>query len=274
MIWLAWRQHRMTALCAAAGVVLVMTSVAILGAETTAFHSSVGHGSPALPESTLQGLWNAAWITLLTLPLLAGLFLGAPLIAQDLETRTYRLAWTQGLTRQRWVIWKLGPPLLAIALGTAVLATGIEPGISTQWAGGQRGSLGEQWYWFDQSGFALAAYVLFAVALGVLAGSVIGRTLLAMVVTGIVYVVIRAAVATFLRPNYMSPVAAHPPEPFGAWTLTMGFTSPDQPATAALLVYQPADRFWPFQLIEGAIFVGLAIVLIAAAVAVVRRRSA
>jgi ABC-type transport system involved in multi-copper enzyme maturation permease subunit len=274
LIWLSWRQHRLAALYAAGGVLLVITSVAVMGVETAPFHSTVGHGSPALSEEALQGFWNAVWITLLALPLLTGLFLGAPLIAQDLEARTHRLAWTQGITRQRWVIWKLGPPLLAIALGTAVLAGAIEPAISTQWTGGQQESLGEQWYWFDQSGFALAAYVLFAVALGVLAGALIGRTLLAMVVTGIAYVLTRAAVATFLRPNYMPPITAHPPEPSGAWTLTMGFTSPGQPNTAALLVYQPADRFWTFQLIEAAIFVGLAVVLVAAAVAVVRRRTA
>lgn len=274
MIWLAWRQQRLAALCAAGGVLVVMTSVAVLGVETAAFHSAVGHGSPALSQESLQAFWNAAWITLLALPLLAGLFLGAPLIAQDFEARTYRLAWTQGITRQRWVTWKLAPPLVAIALGTAVLAGAIEPAISTQWTGGQQWSVGEQWYWFDQSGFALAAYVLFAVALGVLAGALIGRTLLAMVVTGIAYVLTRAAIATFLRPNYMPPITAHPPEPFGAWTLTMGFTSPGQPDTAALLVYQPADRFWTFQLIEAAIFVGLAIALVAAAVVVVRRRTA
>jgi ABC-type transport system involved in multi-copper enzyme maturation permease subunit len=274
LIWLAWRQHRLAALCAAGGVLLAITSVALLGLETTAFHSVLGHGSPALSEEALQGFWTAAWISLLALPLLAGLFLGAPLIAQDFEARTYRLAWTQGITRQRWVVWKLAPPLVAIALGTAVLAAAIEPAISSQWAGGQQWSLGGQWYWFDQSGFALAAYVLFAVALGVLAGALIGRTLLAMVVTGIAYVLARAAVATFLRPNYMPPVTAHPPEPWGAWTLTMEFASPGQPDTGALLVFQPADRFWTFQLIEAAIFVGLALVLVAAAVVVVRRRTA
>ncbi len=69
-------------------------------------------------------------------------------------------------------------------------------------------------------------------ALGVQAGALIGRTLLAMVVTGIAYVLARAAIATFLRPNYLPPITAHPPEPFGPWTLTMGFTSPGQPDTA------------------------------------------
>ena len=38
----------------------------------------------------------ARWLTLL--PALAGLFIGAPLLARELEHGTHRLAWTQSLT--------------------------------------------------------------------------------------------------------------------------------------------------------------------------------
>jgi hypothetical protein len=259
----------------------VATGIGLLAAETAAMHSGTRVGSLAFLDSSLQTDWNVAWVTLLALPLLAGLFLGAPMIALDFEARTFRLAWTQGLTRQEWIIWKLGPPLFAITVGAALFAAALEPAITAQWRGGVQSSIagatwsiGEQWYWFDQSGFALAAYICFAVALGVLVGALIGRTLLAMVVTGAAYVLSRAAVATFLRPNYMPPITAHPPEPYGAWTLTATFASPGQPDAAALLTYQPADRFWSFQLIEAGIFVSLSIILVGVAIAVVRHRSA
>ena len=41
-------------------------------------------------------------------PALVGLFFGAPLIARELETGTFRLAWTQSVTRQRWLAVKFG----------------------------------------------------------------------------------------------------------------------------------------------------------------------
>ena len=45
---------------------------------------------------------------MLVVPALIGMFWGAPLIARELETGTYRLAWTQGVTRKRWLAVKLG----------------------------------------------------------------------------------------------------------------------------------------------------------------------
>jgi ABC-type transport system involved in multi-copper enzyme maturation permease subunit len=38
---------------------------------------------------------------LLPIPALLGMFWGAPLIARELESGTYRLAWTQSVTRRR-----------------------------------------------------------------------------------------------------------------------------------------------------------------------------
>jgi ABC-type transport system involved in multi-copper enzyme maturation permease subunit len=208
-------------------------------------------------------------------PLSAGLFLGAPLIAQDLETGTNRLVWTQGLTRPRWLAWKLVPALVAVAVAAGALAAVTQVSISTQWGGDQPswGGMFGQWNYFDQSALVLPAYIVFAVALGLFIGALIGRTLLAMVVTGIAYTAIRAVVATFLRPNYMSAVYTHSLEPPGAWLVA--WTSSNQPGVLVptSILYQPADRFWTFQAIEAGIFVGLAALLIFATVLVVKRRT-
>jgi len=45
---------------------------------------------------------------ILVVPALLGIFWGAPLVANELETGTYRLAWTQSVTRKRWLAAKLG----------------------------------------------------------------------------------------------------------------------------------------------------------------------
>ena len=47
-------------------------------------------------------------------PVLIGAFVGAPLLARELETGTFRYAWTQGFGRWRWTLAKL--VLLAVAV--------------------------------------------------------------------------------------------------------------------------------------------------------------
>src|SRR5262249_58639575 len=54
-----------------------------------------------------------AWFTLI--PGLVGVLLAAPFVL-ELEEGTYRLAWTQSITRRRWIVTKLG-----LAVATAVL---------------------------------------------------------------------------------------------------------------------------------------------------------
>ncbi len=53
----------------------------------------------------------------LAVPALIGIFWGAPLIARELENGTYRLVWTQGISRKRWLAVKL----VIIALTAAIL---------------------------------------------------------------------------------------------------------------------------------------------------------
>ena len=41
-------------------------------------------------------------------PAVIGIFWGAPMIAREIEAGTYRLVWTQSITRTRWLVSKLG----------------------------------------------------------------------------------------------------------------------------------------------------------------------
>ena len=50
------------------------------------------------------------------MPALIGAFVGAPVLARELETGTFRFAWTQGFGRWRWTLAKL------VALGVVVAA--------------------------------------------------------------------------------------------------------------------------------------------------------
>jgi hypothetical protein len=151
-------------------------------------------------------------------------------------------------------------------------------------------------------GIVPIAYTLFAVALGVFAGTFLNRVLPAMAVTLGGFLAIRVAIAGLARPRYMTAqtrtylesfstddgggTAAPAPAPTGEahgvgdWTLARefrdanGLVSNDEFADVNAYTWElfhPADRFWPFQLIESGIFVGLALILFALALRRVQR---
>ena len=68
-------------------------------------------GSPACQDAvnTFNGLDNflSNGIILQVFPVLIGAFIGAPLLAREMETGTFRYAWTQGFGRWRWTLAKL-----------------------------------------------------------------------------------------------------------------------------------------------------------------------
>jgi hypothetical protein len=65
-------------------------------------HNDCSAATTALSDTDgpIQGFLT---VLLLAVPALIGMFWGAPLVAREFETGTYRLAWTQGVTRTRWL---------------------------------------------------------------------------------------------------------------------------------------------------------------------------
>ncbi|HEX4832041.1 MAG TPA: ABC transporter permease [Trebonia sp.] len=163
------------------------------GAATTAFLSSYHWLQVAQPT------------VLLALPALLGAFWGAPLVARELETGTFRLAWTQSVTRQRWLAVKLA--LTGVA---AMALTGLLSLIVTWWSSPldrvnlSRLSPGM----FGERGLAPVGYTAFAFALGVAAGALIRRTVPAMAVTLAGLTGARLAVTYGVRPRLLTPLHA------------------------------------------------------------------
>ena len=50
------------------------------------------------------------------IPPLLGAFVGAPVLARELETGTFRFTWTQGFGRARWTVATLAPLALAVTV--------------------------------------------------------------------------------------------------------------------------------------------------------------
>jgi hypothetical protein len=134
---------------------------------------------------------------------LIGMFWGAPLVARELETGTFRLAWTQGVTRTRWLAAKL-----AIA-GAAAMAAGELFTLMVAWWSSpiHKANAGYTAFTSDSfhSGVAPAGYAAFAFALGVTAGLLIRRTLPAMAVTLAIFTAVIVAFPIWVRPHLIPP---------------------------------------------------------------------
>jgi hypothetical protein len=140
---------------------------------------------------------------LLVLPALIGAFWGAPLIARELETGTFRLAWTQSVTRQRWLAVKL--TLVGLA---SMAVAGLLSLILTWWFSPiDRVQLNQLTpAMFGVRGVAPIGYAAFAFALGVTAGVLIRRTVPAMAATIVVFTGVRFAVTLWVRPYLIAPL--------------------------------------------------------------------
>jgi len=165
-------------------------------------------GNPVLDtETPLQG---ALPFVVIVAPALAGLFLGAPLVARELESGTFRLAWTQSVSRRRWLAVKLGV-VGAAATAFATLVTWMVDWWASpiEAVNQSRFGLGS----FSLQGVAPIGYAAFAFALGVTSGILLRRTVAAMALTAAGFAAARLAVTYWVRPNLAAPVRASMPLP-------------------------------------------------------------
>jgi hypothetical protein len=232
MIWLTYRQFRLPAAIAAAFLAAIAVFFALTGAHVAhLYHLSVTCQAQGNCPITGSIFGNNAhvlqWLStvLVAVPGLIGLFWGAPLVARELETGTWRLAWTQSITRDHWLAIKL-----AAVGGASVVFTGLFSLLLTWWGSPiDRVKLDRfSPALFSERGIVPIGYAAFAFALGVTAGVLIRRTLPAMAVTLVAFVAARQVETYVIRPNFAAPLHAAPaflannsigPAP-GAWIIS------------------------------------------------------
>ena len=317
MIWLFWRQQRLEAamafgLLALATALLVplglhMASVyAGSGAAACVAHTAAnGSGCGGILDDFRHRFEHAGpivpWLNFL--PGLFGILFAAPL-ALEFEHGTFRLAWTQSVTRRRWLTVKLTTIYvygLLAALGLTALMTWwrqpldhlqgrMEPNV------------------FDFEGIVPYAYTFFALSLAIALGVFTRRTIVATGGALLGYFALRIGIQTWAREHFVPavkvvwrPGTQGPTNLDRAWNILSGpsdshghalpnasrilatcLNGPKAHAERCLsahhvfnvAVYQPAGRFWLLQGIEAGIFVGLAAVLLLAAVWWMKRRIA
>jgi len=176
MVWLTWRQFRTQFVIAFAALAALAIVLVITGSQlehlynTTVANCSAQNDCPSATVSfnRQDGFLRAVLgLALLAVPALGGIFWGAPLIGRELETGTFRLAWTQSVTRTRWLLTEL-----AIVGLASIAFAGLMSWAVTWWFGpadrlqATRFNPGV----FDERGIVAIGYAAFALALGVTAG--------------------------------------------------------------------------------------------------------
>jgi hypothetical protein len=320
MIRFAWLQFRLQA--AIAFGALAVVAVLVVATRPGLLHLYRLHETDALLNryGSLEGIATL----LLVAPGLVGVFWGAPLLARELETGTFRLVWTQSVTRRRWLAVKM-----TLIGGASVAVAGLLCLAVTWWSAPvDRVNLDRlsSPLIFSERGVAPLGYAAFAFALGLVLGLLLRRTVPAMATALAVFVVTRLAVTKWVRPRLIAPVRKLVPltatglrsltfgrgasngsvtahlnsDRRGDWVLSSGghvvdasgrvaygldktlATASAQTLRATLarldlrvaVVYQPASRYWDFQIMETAIFLGMAGILVGLTFWLVRRRLA
>jgi hypothetical protein len=214
-------------------------------------------------------------VALRLFPLVIGAFVGAPLIAREMESGTYRFAWTQGVGRVRLLIVTLAMLALIVtpvadAIGFLLGGWYIHPyaviniAVGSQWQSGL----------FTTTWWMTPVWTLFALALGTLASS-------RMLLFG-------------MNSGPLNSVATRGQGPAGSWLVRAWFTGPDghvlgikaakrvsihverllesaggnnNPVAARhwlaahhytyWVSYQPADHFWILQAVVGLVILAL-----------------
>ena len=304
MIWVGWRQQRTETLIAAGVLLLIAAFLVPSGLDMAHAYDREGiaaclsaHPSPMCADaigsftSRFEAKSNlVAWLTLL--PGLLGVLLAAPLVL-ELENGTYRLAWTQSITRRAWIAWKLG-----LAVGAALAAAAAVTLLLTWWRAPLIHLEGRmEQSAFDSQGIVVVGYTLFALGLATAVGVIWRRAVPALVVGFGVYFAARLFVDFWLRQRLVSPLTATwrdgnnaPTNLNHAWVLSeypsnaLGHLAP-LPFECARVkgnvrvidpacmlthgggfthaVYEPASRFWLMQGVETALFGGVALALLA-----------
>jgi hypothetical protein len=321
MAWVTWRQHR-TALASVAvplGVLAVYLWLA--GLQMHHAWTAVAACHPASSFACAESISNfndtygsraqAAEFLLQAVPALIGAFIGAPVLARELETGTFRYTWTQGFGRWRWALAKLVPLAIAVAVAAGAFSVLFSWYLQPFFADGNQTPLAP--IVFDLRGVAFAAWTLASFAIGALAGMLIRRVVPAIAATLAAYLGLALAAGLFLRQHYAAPVVtSNLNVPGSGWIMSQWWTKGGQfafagrpPLGLAMQIcphpplgsrvakpppenitqcfiqhgytqwtsYQPAGRFWLFQWLEGGWLFALSVLLIAAAVWLVRRRA-
>ncbi|MFJ5926371.1 transporter [Kitasatospora sp. NPDC092948] len=233
MSWLTWRQYRAQAWVALAVLAAVCAVLLPTGRRLADLYDSSGlpgcartgvgcaqarsaFAAAVRADAAVTSLFYLAVVLLLVLPVLLGMFAGVPLVARELESGSFRLTWTQGVTRTRWLAVRLG-----LVGGAVLVLSGLLTLVVSRWAApldraaGLPGGDGESALpgrfgplVFAAHGLAPVGWALFGFVAGVAAGLLVRRQVAAMALVLAVVAAVQVLVPLVVRAHLAAPVRA------------------------------------------------------------------
>lgn len=294
MIWVAWKQHR-AGVITAVGVLVAFAALLLTGrlGVAAALAEQGEEGCMSEPDGcsfdVAAGVLDSHGMLLTPLPLglymlpvLVGLFAGAPVFARELSQGSHMFSLTQSVSRKRWWAVKLGVTLVPIAVAFALF------GMYSHWVFSPVLDLiGSPLYPgnFEVHGTVMAGYMVFAFAAASTLGLVTRNNVVPMVVTIGVYIVVAFTVVLFVRPVLLPAQTGTLEADAGgeartvenAWQVGETYVGEDgreydhldelckkstnceEGAVADVSIsYHPMSQFWVFQALETGIYLLLA----------------
>lgn len=315
--WVTWRRHR-TAFYALLGMLAGFAVLMVAGGlrARSTYHRLGLNQCTSFTGDRCEHLrmeffdWypqQVPFLFLLLLPAALGAIAGGPLIARELETGTYRFAWTQGAGRTRLLLTQLllvAAVLAAVAEAYGALYTWYNAPLDHVMRFGFGDYLG-----FELKGVVFPVQTLLAFTAGVFAGLLTRRSIatVAGVFLGMSGLVL--ALVFELRKYYMTPLVTAGRTNPRDWVVGRAYVDPNghllntgdshvlftkylaqipsssdgTPSVSyrdwlqarhytIVTSYHPAGRFWTFQFIETGWMTLLILLLGIATVWLVRRR--
>ncbi|GAA0988255.1 hypothetical protein GCM10009555_069490 [Acrocarpospora macrocephala] len=153
MSWLAFRQHR--------GRMIGMGLIFVLWG---------GLCGMELYAPVLSGM---SAMVFAYIPLVFGVFLGAPIVSREYERGTHQFAWTQSVSRSQWFLWQV-VVALSLALATTAYISTLVGFVTPEF------TLEVDSVMYPLTGSVPYAWAVFAVATGLLWSAITRRTTVAM----------------------------------------------------------------------------------------------
>ncbi|MER8035769.1 hypothetical protein [Streptomyces hydrogenans] len=310
--WVTLRQHRRAlwwALALTAVAMAVMASSRWWSDAAEAALREAGCAVNSTDRSCFQaerdyadGQWFArnllgyTSIGMLVLPGVLGAFVAGPMLARELESGTYRLAWTQSVSPARWLAAKITVP----AVLSLVVVTLLSLVFYWSWSTGPANDYPTYWYepmMFVSYGIVPVAHALLGLGLGTVIGLLARRTVVAMGVAALVTGAVLAVLARLRADLWpIQTLTGHGISPRGVvWQLDRGMLTAsgdrllwddcfaaqpdnarqcmtDRGGVLEFVDIHPASHYWPLQLVESAVCLALAALAAFAAFRVLRAR--
>ncbi|MEU5915532.1 hypothetical protein [Streptomyces sp. NPDC047141] len=310
--WVTVRQHRPAlwtalALAVAAAAVLITARLWSDGAAEAlrAAHCAVDSTDRSCFQAVREytdDRWLARHLVeyvglgMIALPVLLGAVVAGPVIARELETGTYKMAWTQSVSPARWLAATLAVPTALVVTCVPLLS------LVFHWSWSTGPSNDFPTYWYDPTIYASigtlpVATALLGTALGTLVGLLVRRTVVAMGVTVAATTGLLLALA-WLRPGLWPADTLTGRElslrVSDAWVLGNGMVTASgervgweycstraetardcmigRGGVADFVDFHPSTHFWPLQLVESGILLALAALAVLTAFRVLRAR--